>query len=74
MAEHWMDRAQRQVDDMTPETGFNVVAVDDYKMAGDEDALYMVGHYPDKAEAEKVAAEHEKETGDKTYVYGPKKR
>jgi hypothetical protein len=69
-----MDRAQQQVLDMTPEVGFNVVAVDDWKMAGDEDALYMVAHYTDEAEAKKVAAEHEKKTGDKTYVYGPRKR
>jgi hypothetical protein len=67
----WIDRAQAQVAELTPEVGFNVVAVDDYKMAGDEDALYLVGHYTDEAEAKKVAAEHEKETGDTTHVYGP---
>jgi hypothetical protein len=70
----WMDRAMAHVADLTPEVGFNVVAVDSFAMAGDDDALYLVGHYSDEAEANKVAAEHATESGDKSYVYGPKKR
>ncbi len=71
---HWMDRAMAQVAELTPEVGYNVVAIDDFKYAGDDDALYLVGHYTDEAEAKKAAAEHAAESGDTTHVYGPKKR
>lgn len=71
---HWMDKALAQVAELTPEIGYNVVAVDAFAFAGDDDALYLVGHYRDEDDAYKARAEHEAETGDKTYVYGPKKK
>lgn len=51
-----------------PETGFNVVAVDDYEEAGDE--LYVVANYDDRESAEAHAKSHTEETGEKAYVYG----
>ena len=59
------------IDRLTPREGFNVVAVDDYEEAGDD--LYLVGQYKTKEDAESHAANHTKETGEKAYVYEPRK-
>jgi hypothetical protein len=50
-----------------PKSGFNVVGVDDFEPIGE--ALYLVGHYSDRAKAEARAAAHSKESGDACYVY-----
>lgn len=69
-ADTWVDKAKKQISELTPKAGFNVVAVDGYEKPGE--ALYLVGHFTDRSAAEKARAAHEKKTKDLTYVYGPK--
>jgi hypothetical protein len=45
------------VERLTPEDGFNLVGVDTFKALGDDEELFLVGHYDteEAAEAEKAA-------------------
>lgn len=70
MSSNWFDDAQKQIDEMTPDKGYNVVAVDSMEEPGH--ALYFVEHCDDQAEAERARRAHASKTGDRTYVYGPK--
>lgn len=54
----------------TPETGFNLVGVDDFEAPGQK--LYIIAWYETRAEAEARLAEHaarEDHNGDALYVY-----
>lgn len=64
---NWLEAALAQVKALTPTSGFNVVGVDAYEKPGE--ALYFVAHTEDAAEAEKIALEHTKKSGNKTHVY-----
>jgi hypothetical protein len=64
---NWLEKALDAKEKMTPDTGFNVVAVDRMERPGE--ALYLVSHHSDAAAAEKARAAHEKTSGNKTYVY-----
>jgi len=58
---------------LTPESGYNVVGVEEY---GDEDdqGLYLVGHFEDEAAATAEKARRESVNPDsRYYVYGPRK-
>lgn len=52
-----------------PESGYNVVAVDDYEVPGEQ--LFLVSHHEVKAEAEEAAKRFGRQSGLDTYVYGP---
>jgi hypothetical protein len=67
MSESWIDEAFAQVDQLTPATGFNVVAVDSMELPGE--GLYLVSHHATQEEAEAARAAHQAASGDKTYVY-----
>ena len=55
---------------LIPTTGFNVVAVDDFELPGEE--LYLVGHYATRKEAEaELKRFRERNTTDVAYIYGP---
>lgn len=66
---NWLQAAAEQVKKFTPTKGYNVVAVDRLEKPGE--ALYLVGHTDDEKEAERMAAAHQKKTGDAAHVYGP---
>jgi hypothetical protein len=65
----WVKMAAEQIEKFTPKPGggFNVVAVDAYEMPGE--ALYLVGNYKTEEEANKMARDHARKSGDKAYVY-----
>lgn len=65
--QNWLEAALAQVEQFTPAVGFNVVGVDAFEKPGQ--ALYFVAHTEDAAEAEKLALEHTKKSGNKTHVY-----
>jgi hypothetical protein len=67
MTKSWIDAATAQVKELTPKTGFNVVAVDASEKPGD--ALYLVGHFDDAAAAEKARAAHQAKSKNIAYVY-----
>ena len=64
---NWVEKATAQIAEMTPRTGFNVVAVDRMERPGE--ALYLVNHFTDEGKAEAARAAHEAKSGDKSYVY-----
>ena len=64
----WIDQAISEVDEHTPATGHNVVAVDSYAH-GDDPRLYLVAHSDDLVRAKAMAAAHEASSGDTTHVY-----
>lgn len=66
----WVEKGLAQVAEFTPKAGFNVVAVDNYDAPGE--AMYLVSHHTDKADAEKARAAHEKKSKDKSFVYPAK--
>jgi hypothetical protein len=59
-----------EIDKFTPTDGYNVVGVDSFEPVGE--ALYLVAHVYDAAEAERLRAEHAARSGNVTHVYGPK--
>jgi hypothetical protein len=66
---NWLEEACAEIERLTPTEGFNVVAVDGFERAGT--CLYLVGHYDDRAEAERAAQAHRERSGDRTHVYAP---
>lgn len=68
---HWIDAAIEEMEAMTPKTGFNVVGVDRFAPPGE--ALYLIKHTEDKAEADRIAAEHRTRSGNQAHVYEAKK-
>lgn len=69
-SKNWIEKASAQIAEMTPKTGFNVVAVDRMERPGE--ALYLIDHFTDEGKAEAARAAHEAKSGDKTYVYSSK--
>lgn len=68
---HWMERAFEEIEQMTPDSGFNVVGVDGFAMAGE--ALYFIAHFETRAEAEACRDAHTARTGAVAHVYEPRK-
>jgi len=63
-----LDRQLAAVDEATPESGYNLVGMDDYEDSGDE--LYVIEHYDTKDAALAALTERKKEYPDETvYVY-----
>ncbi len=67
MSKSWITDATNQVRALTPTTGFNVVAVDSHEKPGQ--ALYLVGHFTTKEEAEEARVKHEKSSRNISYIY-----
>jgi len=63
----WIDAAFAQIKALTPERGFNVVAVDRQEPPGE--GLYLVSHWDNADDAERARRDHCAETGDPAYVY-----
>jgi hypothetical protein len=57
------------MDRHTPETGFNVVGIDDHEVPGEQ--LYLISHHETLEEAERAATKARRGHGDAVYVYGP---
>jgi hypothetical protein len=56
---------------LTPDEGFNLVAVDDFEQLGED--LFLVDHFDSLEAAEAAQAERRAENPDeKTFVYGSK--
>jgi hypothetical protein len=56
MTKHWIDKALNEADRMTPASGYDVVGVDRFAMAGE--ALYLIAHFDTKPGAEACRDEH----------------
>jgi hypothetical protein len=64
-----LEDAHAEIRKFTPEEGFNVVGVDAFERPGE--ALYLVGHYATRHEAQAAARAHEASSGDRAHVYAP---
>ena len=54
---------------MTPESGFNLVGLDDYEKPGEE--LYFIAHFDKKDDADAEQKKRaEDNSGEKMFVYG----
>jgi len=69
----WVERAYDQKSALKSDTLFNVVAFDDFAFAGDDNALYLVSSHNNPTDAEASARAHTARTGDKSYVYPPRR-
>lgn len=66
----FVKKALAEKAEFTPESGYNLVGLDDYGPP-EEVGLYLVGHYEDKAAAEAEKAKREKANPDtKYFIYG----
>lgn len=66
----FIERALKQIEEMTPESGFNLVGLDDYGPP-DEQGLYFIANFSSQEEAEAEKAKREKANPDVNYyVYG----
>lgn len=63
-----LETVAKQVEEMTPKTGFNVVGVDRFEPVGE--ALYFVSHHDTRAAAEAVVSTmSQANREDSFYVY-----
>jgi len=53
-----------EMNEFTPETGFNLVGIDSYEMPGEK--LYLIAHFDTLKEAEKAQTKYDKS---KTMIY-----
>lgn len=54
--------------ELTPQSGFNLVGVDDYDVGAD--ALYLIAHFDTRPEAEAAKKKKAQTTDDTLYIYG----
>jgi len=65
-----IERAMEQVEQMTPEKGYNLVGVDDYGDPDDQ-GLYLIGNFATPEEADTELAKRQAANPDvRYYVYG----
>jgi len=53
-----------EMNEFTPEIGFNLVGIDSYEMPGEK--LYLIGHFDTRKKAEKEQTKYDKS---KTVIY-----
>lgn len=64
MSEYNIQTILDEIEEFTPETGFNLVSIDNFEPAGEQ--LALIGHFDTREEAEK---EQNKICKDKTAIY-----
>jgi hypothetical protein len=65
-----IDDILKQIDDMTPDKGFNLCGLDDYGKP-DEQGLYLIGNFASEEEANAELEKRQKENPDERFfVYG----
>ena len=68
----YFEKALKEKAALTPKTGYNLVGLDTFGSPEDQ-GLYLVDHYDEKADAEAELARRKEANPDITYyVYGPK--
>jgi len=66
-----LDKRLAAKDEFTPDSGFNLVGMDDFEDPGDE--LYLVGNFPSKNAAELARDVRLKDDpNEKLFIYGPR--
>jgi hypothetical protein len=58
-----------EMDQFTPEQGWNLVGLDDFEPFGEK--LYLIGHFETREEAEAVKATREASQTDPNSIYDP---
>ena len=72
--EDFIKRAQKQVEEMTPEKGFNLCGLDDMGSPL-EQGLFLIGNFATIEEANVALGERQAESpGEVFYVYGPEEK
>lgn len=70
---NYFEKALKEKEEMTPETGFNIVLFDDFAPIGE--MLTLVGHAETRKEAERIKEEYEIKaedgivSGKQVYIY-----
>ena len=65
-----IEAMQKDKEKFIPESGYNVVGVDDFDLPGEQ--LYLIKHFAAREEAEAfLAARKKAHPGEKAYIYGP---